>query len=238
MVKLSIIIPTLNEENYIGRLLDSIKNQRFKDYEIIIVDSNSKDKTKHIAESFKKLPIKFLTEKQKGIGQARNVGASIAKGNIFLFLDADVVLPSKFLRTALAEFEERFLSIAAVNQLPLASDLRNKIYHQAYNSVTDVLQYVYPGAQGVCLFTTKRLHERIVGFDEKLRLGEDADYVKRASKLAKYRKLVDSFVYVSTRRIDKEKIGSLLAKYAKCDLNRALKKYDKVNEIKYDFGEH
>lgn len=233
MVKLSIIIPTYNEDKYLPSLLDSIKKQDYNDYEVIIADGGSEDETVKIAENGGVKVIDGLDHPGKG----RNAGAKVANGEILLFLDADVILPDSFIKESLDEFEKRFLSIASVNQIPQIPSLRNKVYHSAYNSIIGALQYVYPGAQGVCLFATKRLHKRIKGFDEKLKLGEDADYVLRASKLAKYRKLTTE-VYVSTRRIDKEKISTLLAKYAKCEVNRVLKQHEKINEIEYKFGSH
>ena len=90
---LSIIIPTLNEEKYLPLLLKSIKEQNVKDYEIIISDAQSTDKTLDIA---KKNNCKIVLG---GLpGKARNEGAKVAKGNLLLFLDADVLLGPNFLK--------------------------------------------------------------------------------------------------------------------------------------------
>ena len=79
-VKLSIIIPTYNEEEYLPKLLYSIKEQEFKDYEIIVADAGSVDRTREIAESN---GCKVIEGGLPAVG--RNNGAKIAKGKYFYF---------------------------------------------------------------------------------------------------------------------------------------------------------
>ena len=102
---LSIVIPTLNEEKYLPRLLDSIKNQDFYDYEIIVSDAESSDKTIEIAKKYGAKTLVYTTTKHPSA--QRNEGAKIAKGELLLFLDADVVLTPGFLTSALKEFKDR-----------------------------------------------------------------------------------------------------------------------------------
>ena len=78
LVKLSIIIPTYNEEEYLHKLLDSIKSQSFSDYEIIVADANSKDNTREIAISY---GCKVVNGGLPAIG--RNNGAKVAEGRLF-----------------------------------------------------------------------------------------------------------------------------------------------------------
>ena len=92
---LSIIIPCLNEEEYLPLLLESVKKQKFLDYEIILADAGSKDKTLQIA---KKYNCKIVPGGLPSKG--RNQGAKKAKGDLLLFLDADVILPDGFFKDA------------------------------------------------------------------------------------------------------------------------------------------
>ena len=86
----SVIIPTLNKEKYIETTLLSIKNQDYKGkYEIIVVDSNSKDMTVKIA---RKYADKVIVTKRRGVSVGRNIGAEVAKGEILIFVDADTTL--------------------------------------------------------------------------------------------------------------------------------------------------
>ena len=89
---LSIIIPTYNEEEYLPVLLDSIKEQNFKDYEIIVADANSEDKTREIAEEY---GCTVIEGGMPAVG--RNNGAKIAKGEYLLFLDSDLKLTDEYL---------------------------------------------------------------------------------------------------------------------------------------------
>jgi len=95
---ISIIVPALNEENNIERCLKSLKNQYFTDaeYEIIVVDGNSKDKTVKIATNYAD---KVVYQKSGGIGGARRDGADASVGNILVFTDADTVHDRNWLST-------------------------------------------------------------------------------------------------------------------------------------------
>lgn len=86
MPKFSIVIPVYNVEKFIKRTLDSIKSQTYNDYEIIIVDDGSTDKSIDIA---KKYDIKIIKSKHVEVSEARNIGAKQAKGEYLVFLDSD-----------------------------------------------------------------------------------------------------------------------------------------------------
>ena len=104
---ISIIIPTLNEENFLPLLLNSIKSQDFSDYEIIVSDGGSTDKTRQIALENN---CRFVvdTEHHHPSWQ-RNRGASIAAGEVLIFFDADTILQEHFLRNVISEFYEKKL---------------------------------------------------------------------------------------------------------------------------------
>src|SRR3989338_341684 len=111
---LSIIIPTLNEEKYLAKLLDSIKNQGFKDYEIIVADNNSKDKTRQTA---KKYGCRVVDGGKPPI--ARNNGAKAAKGNLLFFIDADCIIGNDFFKESLYEIKRKSLDVAGCCVWPL-----------------------------------------------------------------------------------------------------------------------
>ena len=111
---LSIIIPTLNEENYLPLLLAEIKKQDFDDYEIIVADANSGDDTLRVAKAF------GCKVTQGGLpAKGRNEGAKIASGDLLLFIDADAVfLPENFLKDLVEKFQKRNLDIASLKFIP------------------------------------------------------------------------------------------------------------------------
>lgn len=93
MCKVSIIVPYYNSEKTILRALDSIKNQVFKDYEIILINDGSKDNSEQIVEMYiynnKDMKIKNLNQTNKGPSAARNNGIKVANGEYIAFLDSD-----------------------------------------------------------------------------------------------------------------------------------------------------
>ncbi|MBS3105201.1 glycosyltransferase [Candidatus Woesearchaeota archaeon] len=195
---LSIIIPAYNEETYLPKLLDCIKKQTYRDYEVIVADANSKDKTIAIA---KKYGCKIVRSGSlPGIG--RNNGAKAAKGGILLFLDADVLLDDDFLQNSVEEFEKRKLYCASVKIVPQGNKIIDKIFLGFFNSLVIATQRFYPHAIGACIICRKKLHDKIKGFDEKIAVAEDMDYVKRCSKYGKFRILKNAKIFFSMRRYE------------------------------------
>lgn len=90
----SVIIPSYNEEKNIEDCIKSMLDQSYKNLELILVDDGSTDKTKEI---IKKFPVTLLEQKHQGPGNARNYGAREAKGEILVFMDADMTFSKDFL---------------------------------------------------------------------------------------------------------------------------------------------
>jgi len=96
MVKVSIIIPVYNGERYVSEAIDSVLNQTYKDFEIIVIDDGSKDNTPNILEKYGS-KIKWKSQENKGQASAINEGINMAKGKYIAYLDADdVCLPERF----------------------------------------------------------------------------------------------------------------------------------------------
>ena len=89
--KISIIIPFYNVENYIEKCINSVKEQTFTDFECILIDDESPDSSKQIAEKLIENDSRFriITQQNKGLGGARNTGLDNAKGEWIAFLDSD-----------------------------------------------------------------------------------------------------------------------------------------------------
>ena len=196
---ISIVIPALNEEKYLPKLLESIKKQTYKDYEIIVADADSKDRTIEIA---KKYGCKIV---KGGLpAKGRNNGAKAAKGDILLFLDADVQFGKDFLKNSIYEFEKRKLDVAGCYILPIGNNIIDKIFFAIFNLWIFATQFFYPNASGSGIFCKKWLHEKVNGFDESIKLSEDMDYVKRCGKYSRFRVLKKAKSYVAMRRFEKE----------------------------------
>jgi len=99
-MKASVIIPVYNEEKTIRECLKSLTKQTYKNFEIIVVDDGSTDKTPKILQELKikHLRLKILHGKHSGAGAARNLGAKEATGKILVFVDADMTFDKNFLK--------------------------------------------------------------------------------------------------------------------------------------------
>ena len=86
MPKFSIVVPVYNVEDYIERCLDSIKNQTYNDYEVIVINDGTKDNSMDIV---KKYNVKVINQKNQGLSVARNNGVKAATGDYLIFLDSD-----------------------------------------------------------------------------------------------------------------------------------------------------
>jgi glycosyltransferase involved in cell wall biosynthesis len=198
---MSIIIPTLNEEKYLPRLLQSIRKQSYKDYEIIVADSSSKDKTLSIA---RKHGCRTTVLKKGSPARGRNAGAKIAKGSLLVFMDADgLLIHEDFLEKLCRQFYERKLACCTCHYTILSDSLLIRSFYVILNSTQWVFQFIYPYACGYMIAATKEVHDRIEGYDETIHVGEDSDYTRKARKHGKFR-ILPITIGASSRRFEKE----------------------------------
>lgn len=238
--ELSIIIPTLNEEKYLPKLLASLVTQTYNNFEVIVVDGDSKDKTAEIAESFKKiLDIRTIIEKKKSIGLARNLGGEAANGAYILFLDADVILDDDFLERAVIEFKYRNLDIATARIRPLSSRKTDFLIRILSNTTLVVSQYFFPLAFGFCILCRKEVFNITRGFDSTIKLGEDSNFIRKAaSKNFKFRVLMRPKIPVSVRRLDMDGRLNTVIKYYTVIPHWILVGEVRDDRFKYRFGEY
>lgn len=103
---ISVIIPMYNAEGTIEKCINSLTQQTFKDYEIIVVNDNSTDDSINIIKKYKKIKIISLKE-NVGAGTARDIGANNSKGKILAFTDSDCILPKDWLEKINNDFKKK-----------------------------------------------------------------------------------------------------------------------------------
>ncbi len=235
MPLLSIVIPARNEEKNLPVLLDSIKMQDFNDYEVIVADAESTDKTREIAEAF---GARIVPGGTPGPGPGRNKGAKAALGQVVLFLDADVVLGShKFLSENLAEMERKQASVATVKVKAISKNPIDHALHEVYNAFTIATERIRPHAPGFCIFAKKAVHDEIGGFDDRVVFAEDHDYVQRAEKAGyRFRILRSHPILVSVRRLEKDGRLSTAIKYMMGEVQMIVKGPIKKMPTGYTMG--
>ena len=229
---LSIIIPTYNEECYLPKLLQSIEDQNFVDYEIIVADAKSTDKTREIAISF---GCKVVEGGSPAVG--RNNGAKIAEGEYLLFLDSDTILTEGYLESALNEFVDNDLDIGITQLVPISDSKKDKLLHDFANFFMKLVESIKPhGAGCYGILTKKSIHEEAGGFNESFDFGEDSDYIERIGKTHSFKVLREPKLLISTRRLEKEGLKSLALIYAKSTLYDFMGKKITAGELNYTFG--
>jgi uncharacterized protein (TIGR00661 family) len=227
----SIIIRTYNEEEYLPVLLDSIKEQDFDDYEIIVADANSTDKTREIAKEYGCIVV------DGGLpAVGRNNGAKIAKGDYLLFLDSDLQLTEDYLRDVLYEFRMERLGIAITQMKPMSNKVEDKLFHDFANYFMIGVEKIKPhGAGCYGIIARKELHDKCGGYDESLTFGEDTDYIERLAKKEPFKVLRNAKIGVSTRRLEEEGIETLIKQYGRSTVNDFLGKRTNADELDYNF---
>ena len=230
-MKVSIIIPALNEEKTLPGLLDSIKSQNFDDYEIIVADAKSTDGTRKIAADYGCRVV------EGGLpGAGRNAGAAVAGGDFLFFLDADVVLPQGFVRSVYGEMQDRYLDLATCEIRPLSEYRLDQIIHRMINLAVILNMRIDPKAFGFCIFVSSWLFRSVGGFDETIYVAEDNDFVKRASHFRSLHYLASAYLMVSIRRFEKEGRFAYMKKGVKLNLYRAFHGEIRSDEVvKYEF---
>jgi len=201
MVKFSVVIPTYNETKYISKALYALKNQTFKDFEIIVKDGQSQDETVKIAKRFTK---KVVSIQDRSAGDARNQGAQYAEGDILLFMDADTVLPPETLAHFCELMGDEGVVGASCRKVPQSGSIGDRLLYEFVNISTFVSAMMgLGGAHGNCMIIKRTVFERIGGFNPNIIVAEEQELVRRASKFGRYVFLLDHCVFENPRRLQK-----------------------------------
>lgn len=105
-MEISVIIPTYNCAQYLPKAIESVLNQKFKNYEIIVIDDGSQDSTKNVIKHYQKYIQYVYYQENHGVSYARNIGIKKAQGKYIAFLDADDLWLSDKLKIQIECFEK------------------------------------------------------------------------------------------------------------------------------------
>ena len=203
--KISVIIPTLQEEKYIATTL--LKLTKIKpQVEIIVVDGGSEDNTVKVAREFTD---KVYGIAERGIAKARNYGAKHSNGDILLFLDADAIPPNDFAEKLIGTFKDPKVVGATCSTMPLRPKLAEAIFFIYLNlmiRISCALPYARFKWQsrGEFFAVRKEVFQKIGGFNESMAVTEDYDLSCRLSEIGKLAFIKNLTVYESNRRMRKE----------------------------------
>lgn len=239
----SIIVPTLNEEQYLPKLLQSLSRQLDKDFEAIIVDGQSEDKTVPAAQKFVgSLPsVQIVTSRRRNPAYQRNLGSKTAHGRHLVFLDADTSVPSNFLSQIHHYLLDqnpkcKFLTTWIKPDTSKESD---RILSILYNIIMETTKSINrPMLGGFNIILKKSTFHRVGRFNPHVQVSEDHDLAKRlADANVPFTILKSPQVIVSFRRFRRQGTIKVLKKYteltAKYFLNGPLK-----SDADYPMGGH
>ncbi len=204
---ISFIIPTLNEEKYIGKTLACISRYT-GEYEIIISDTNSSDKTVEIARIYTdNIVIHSKNSKKLTIAAGRNLGAAQAHGEYLVFLDADVCIlnPDYFFKKAYECFTTNSKLVALTSQLHVFKEM------ETFGDRLIIPFFIYMrlcmnnylgigAATGEFQMVKTDIFKKVGGFNESLVAGEDDAFFRKLSQKGETRLEMGLIAYHSGRR--------------------------------------
>lgn len=218
---INIIIPTRNEEGYIEAGLKQFLPFKKKfALELIVSDGDSSDNTVKISHKFADKIVHRRKCCNRTIAEGRNHGAMRAKGDLFIFLDADVRIPDveKFLSRVVSFFENNKKYIAATTNIKVYKEEQNWLdflVHLMFNKIISFSTHVpfFHLSKGECQIVRKSAFESVGGYNEDIVLGEDNDLFWRLCRMGKTYFFKDLCVFHSPRRFRKDGYLKVLTQY-------------------------
>ncbi|MEA3343937.1 MAG: glycosyltransferase [archaeon] len=200
---ISVVVPTYNEEMNIVKCLKFLNNQSIprKNYEIIVVDGHSNDKTVQLA---KKYANKVIQQKSKGVGGARNDGVAVAKGDIIATTDADCIVTEDWLEKIQSKFKKHKNVACVYGPIkPIEREIKYRIYLVMNNMLSYVLYHLHLVYMTIGANTAFRKKEFLdIGGYADYSAGDDYEMPFRLKKKGKILFDKKVFVYFSMRRYE------------------------------------
>ncbi len=203
----SIIIPTLNEEKFLPRLLTDLTRQKEQNFEIIVADGFSEDGTKNCVDPFRpKFKINFVQTRLKNVAAQRNYGSSLSQGRYFVFIDADARIGPSFLKKIKKAIDKNKGLLFVPYFSPDKQDNQYKPLFDLVNVLVELSQNLPKRfSLGGTIIIEKNFFNLIGGFNERLFMSEDHELVQRAGQWGVKSKFIKGTkVSFSLRRLKKE----------------------------------
>ena len=203
----SVVIPTLNNEQTIYNCLESIQNQTFDNVELIVVDSLSTDRTAEIAKQF----TKNVIIKESGTSAARNIGIHSSKGKFILSIDSDMILEPDVIKECISKIKDYDALIIPEKSIGVGFWSRCKAFERSFYADEPLVESPR--------FFRRDALEKIGFYDAALLFGEDRDITNKLLERNMRIGRIDSVIKHDEGRITLLKLWRKNKKYGFTFLN-------------------
>jgi len=214
MPTVSVIIPTYNRSNLVKQAIESVLQQTYTDFEILVVDDGSTDNTRSVVGQISDNRVKYYHKENGGHCSARNFGLIKAQGKYTAFLDHDDLWPNDYLRVMINRLQsQKEYGVAYARVLSVGEDGKTRPFARENRYISGwVTKAFFKG--GPCIMPSATLFRKDIldgfYFDEALKLGEDNDAFMRLS-------LKTQFLFVSDANVLRRDTPGSLSKYISAD---------------------
>ncbi len=206
---ISVIIPVYKVEKYLPRCIESVLNQTYKNFELILVDDGSPDNSGKICDEYalKDARINVIHKENGGVSSARNAGIDVAKGEYINFIDSDDWVPSDSLEILLELLHDNFADLSIGGREDLGKKIKQKTCELTLvefgvseeEKVAEFLENSIVLSSCGKLYKTSLIKQNRLFFPESLKLAEDAVFVRNYLRVAKRIANTKSIVYFYNR---------------------------------------
>lgn len=242
MSNISIVIPALNEEHFLPHLLTSLARQTKGDFEVIVVDGCSTDRTVEVARSFdNKLPkLKVIVSQKANLPLQRNLGARASSGQWLVFIDADSIVLPYFIERIECFIEERSPTLFTSWFRPDSEVPGDALFTLIANLFVEGSTVFHrPIAPGPLAVIRRDVFDLVGGYNEALTFGEDYDFTQRIVAHGIALQILRETLYLlSLRRVRKVGKMRFIGLYAKASLLVLFTKRNLNNVPTYIMGGH
>jgi GT2 family glycosyltransferase len=226
--KYSLIIPTFGRPDEVDEFLESLTHQEYKDFEVIIADGTPKKSLEEVANVYKtKVNFTFLYEEYLPVSDARNLGAKVAKGDYFIFLDSDCIIPPQYLNEVDKVLKEKDYDLFG------GPDAADKSFTPVQKAISYSMTSLFTTGgirgkknhvgvfhpRGFNMGIKREAFEKVGGYDIHFKCGEDIDLSIRILKEGYKSGLIpDAYVY-HKRRTDFKKFFKQVFRFGAARIN-------------------
>lgn len=233
MNRVSVIIPSLNEEGYIESILSDLAKQTHAPHEVIVIDAGSQDKTQNIVKGFQN--VRLIID-EPPVGNQRTKGGKESTSDILIFLDSDTHIEEDFIEHVTQEFISKNYDLAWPWYVPYKSTKTITGTYYAIDGLMYIFQKLTPSGAGSCIIVTREAFDSAGGFEPQYKF-DDIVFIRKAAKKRKFGMLKEK-VYVSDRRFKKYGTIRMIATYVGLSILFFFGLFKFSNAMPYTFGEY